>query len=188
MRNLPPDNLPQKVFWSPLPYAMGIELLEAEPGRALLRLPFSEQLRQSFGQLHGGAIFTLADTASGRAAHSVQPEGKRCVTLEMKINFISGVQDEDCLAEARVIHHGETSLVFTGIRAHFSSVGRRDFFIRAFRLGEFPPRFNGGKHKTRDHDMFEFQAHERLGCVLQEQLFIYYKNYKITILHLFLDF
>ena len=33
------------------------------------------------------------------------------MTLEMKINFISAVQDEDCLAEARVIHHGETSLV-----------------------------------------------------------------------------
>lgn len=111
MRNLSPDNLPQKVFWSPLPHSMGIELLEAEPGRAVLRLPFSPQLHQSFGQLHGGAIFTLADTASGRAAHSVQPEGKRCVTLEMKINFISAVQDEDCLAEARVIHHGETSLV-----------------------------------------------------------------------------
>lgn len=111
MRNVPLDNLPQKVFWSPWPFALGIELLEAEPGRALLRLPFSEQLRQSFGQLHGGAIFTLADTASGRAAHSVQPEGRRCVTLEMKINFISGVQDEDCFAEGRVIHQSETSLV-----------------------------------------------------------------------------
>jgi uncharacterized protein (TIGR00369 family) len=111
MRNVPLDNLPQKVFWSPLPFAMGIELLEAEPGRAVLRLPFSERLRQSFGQLHGGAIFTLADTASGRAAHSVQPEGKRCVTLEMKINFISGVQDEDCFAEGRVIHQSDTCLV-----------------------------------------------------------------------------
>ncbi len=111
MRNVPLDNLPQKVFWSPLPFALGIELLEAEPGRARLRLPFCAELRQSFGQLHGGAIFTLADTASGRAAHSVQPEGKRCVTLEMKINFISGVQDEDCFAEARVIHQGDTNLV-----------------------------------------------------------------------------
>jgi acyl-coenzyme A thioesterase PaaI-like protein len=29
----------------------------------------------------------------------------------MKINFISGVQDEDCFAEGRVIHQSETSLV-----------------------------------------------------------------------------
>lgn len=115
MIDLSSDNLPQKVFWSPLPYLMGIELLEAEPGRAILRLPFSEQLQQSFGQLHGGAIFTLADTASGRAAHSVQPEGKRCVTLEMKINFISSVQDEDCLAEGRVIHQDDTNLVVEAV-------------------------------------------------------------------------
>ncbi|HEX4945162.1 MAG TPA: PaaI family thioesterase [Blastocatellia bacterium] len=111
MSNPSLDNLPQKVFWSPFPYSMGIELLEFEPGRAVLRLPFSDHLRQSFGLLHGGAIFTLADTASGRAAHSVQPEGRRCVTLEMKINYIGSVQDEDCLAEGRVVHQNETSLV-----------------------------------------------------------------------------
>lgn len=113
MINLSSDNLPQKVTWSPLPALLDIEVWEAEPGRAVLRLPFSAQLCQSFGQIHGGALFTLADTAAGRAAHSVQPAGKRCVTLEMKINFISSVQGEDCFATAEVVHQDTTSLVVT---------------------------------------------------------------------------
>jgi uncharacterized protein (TIGR00369 family) len=102
---------PQKIFWSPLSQLLGLEILEAEPGRAVLRLPFSEDLRQSFGQLHGGAIFTLADSAAGRAAHSVQKPGYRCVTLETQIIFIAAVRDEDCVAEARVIHQDEAHLV-----------------------------------------------------------------------------
>jgi acyl-CoA thioesterase len=113
MINLSSDNLPQKVTWSPLPALLGIEVWEAEPGRAVLRLPFSEHLRQSFGAIHGGALFTLADTAAGRAAHSVQPDGMRCVTLEMKINFISSVHNEDCFAEANVIHQDTNSLIVT---------------------------------------------------------------------------
>jgi len=90
---------------------LGFEPVEHEPGRVLLRLPFSEKLLQSLGRVHGGAIFSLADHASGWAAYSTLNENERCATLEMKINYIAALQDEDCLAEARVIHRGRTSIV-----------------------------------------------------------------------------
>ncbi len=90
---------------------LGFEPVEQEPGRVLLRLPFSEKLLQSLGRVHGGAIFSLADHASGWAAYSTLNENERCATLEMKINYIAALQDEDCLAEARVIHRGRTSIV-----------------------------------------------------------------------------
>lgn len=90
---------------------LGFEPVEQEPGRVLLRLPFSEKLLQSLGRVHGGAIFSLADHASGWAAYSTLNEHERCATLEMKINYIAALQDEDCLAEARVIHRGRTSIV-----------------------------------------------------------------------------
>ncbi len=90
---------------------LGVEPIEQEPGRVLLRLPFSEKLLQSLGRVHGGAIFSLADHASGWAAYSTLNENERCATLEMKINYIAALQGEDCLAEARVIHRGRTSIV-----------------------------------------------------------------------------
>jgi uncharacterized protein (TIGR00369 family) len=90
---------------------LGFEPVEATAGRVVLRLPFSDRLRQSLGRVHGGALFSLADHASGWAAFSTLEQGERCATLEMKINYIAAVHDEDCLAEARVVHRGRTSIV-----------------------------------------------------------------------------
>lgn len=96
---------------SPFAEVLGLEPVEAEPGHVLLRLPFSENLLQSLGRVHGGALFSLADHASGWAAYSTLERNERCATLEMKINYIAALHDEDCLAEARVIHKGRTSIV-----------------------------------------------------------------------------
>ncbi|MCG3163599.1 MAG: 1,4-dihydroxy-2-naphthoyl-CoA hydrolase [Acidobacteria bacterium] len=90
---------------------LGFEPVEAAPGRVVLRLPFSARLLQSLGRVHGGALFSLADHASGWAAYSMLGQGERCATLEMKINYIAAVHDEDCLAVAQVVHRGRTSIV-----------------------------------------------------------------------------
>jgi uncharacterized protein (TIGR00369 family) len=90
---------------------LGLEPVEAAPGRVVLRLPFSDKLLQSLGRVHGGALFSLADHASGWAAYSTLDQGERCATLEMKINYIAAVHNEDCLAVAQVIHRGRTSIV-----------------------------------------------------------------------------
>jgi acyl-CoA thioesterase len=90
---------------------LGFEPVEAKKGHVILRLPFSDSLLQSLGRVHGGVLFSLADHASGWAAYSTLEQDERCATLEMKINFIAGVDNQDCLAEARVIHRGRTSIV-----------------------------------------------------------------------------
>lgn len=96
---------------SPFAELLGLEPLGQEPGHVQLRLPFSDRLLQSLGRIHGGAIFSLADHASGWAAYSTLEANERCATLEMKINYIAAVHNEDCLAEAHVIHKGRTSIV-----------------------------------------------------------------------------
>jgi len=111
------ESLQEHETRSPFAELLGFEPIEHEPGRVLLKLPFSEKLRQSLGRVHGGAIFSLADHASGWAAYSTLSANESCATLEMKINYIAALQGEDCLAEARVIHHGRTSIVIeTDIR------------------------------------------------------------------------
>lgn len=90
---------------------LGFQAVHAEPGHVTLRLPFTENLLQSHGRVHGGALFALADHACGWAVHSTLEPGERCATLEMKINYIAAVHDEDCLANAHVVHKGRTSVV-----------------------------------------------------------------------------
>ncbi|MGE0131364.1 MAG: PaaI family thioesterase [Blastocatellales bacterium] len=103
--------LRQRNAESPFGRLLSFEPVEAAPGRVALRLPFSDKLLQSLGRVHGGALFSLADHASGWAAYSMLDQDERCATLEMKINYIAAVHDEDCIAVAQVIHRGRTSIV-----------------------------------------------------------------------------
>lgn len=76
-----------------------------------MQLPFSQNHLQTHGRIHGGALFALADHASGWAVHTMLEPSEQCATLEMKINYIGALRDEDCVAEARVVHKGRTSVV-----------------------------------------------------------------------------
>ena len=105
------DKLQHGIDSSPFAKLLGMELVEAETGRVVLRLRFAEHLLQTLGRVHGGALFALADHAAGWAAFSTLAPGEQCATLEMKINYIAAIRHEDCVAEARVVHKGQTSIV-----------------------------------------------------------------------------
>lgn len=96
---------------SPFGQLLGFQPLRAEAGHVAVRLPFSQNHLQTHGRIHGGALFALADHASGWAVHTLLGPGEQCVTLEMKINYIGALHAEDCVAEARVVHKGRTSVV-----------------------------------------------------------------------------
>lgn len=84
---------------------MEIEVEEIGERYAKLVMPFQEKLTQPFGILHGGAIFTLADSA---AAVAIAPEAKgtRLLTIEMKINYLGPVAGGITEAHARVLRMG----------------------------------------------------------------------------------
>jgi uncharacterized protein (TIGR00369 family) len=96
---------------SPFGQLLGFQAMEAQRGRVVLRMPYAEHLLQSLGRVHGGALFALADHASGWAAYTTLEPDERCATLEMKINYIGAVHNETCVAEASVVHRGRTSIV-----------------------------------------------------------------------------
>ena len=48
-----------------------IELESVEPDRAVFRLDIRPESRNPYGMVHGGAIYTMADNATGTAAHGI---------------------------------------------------------------------------------------------------------------------
>lgn len=52
---------------------LGAELVEAAPGRVVLRMPVTSRHLNFNGTCHGGAIFSLADSAFGLASNSHGP-------------------------------------------------------------------------------------------------------------------
>jgi len=53
-------------------------------------------------RVHGGVLFTLLDTALGRAIIASLPEGRGCATVEIKINYFRPVQQGRIIAIGRV--------------------------------------------------------------------------------------
>jgi uncharacterized protein (TIGR00369 family) len=54
-------------------------------------------------RVHGGVLFSLLDTALGRAVIEELPEGRGCATVEIKINYFRPVQHGVLRAAGRCV-------------------------------------------------------------------------------------
>ncbi len=92
---------------------MGLEVLEATDGHAVIAMVLREDMNNFQGVVHGGIVSLLADSAMGRALRSALPDGERHVTFDLKMNFINAARPpERLLARASVVHAGRrTALV-----------------------------------------------------------------------------
>jgi uncharacterized protein (TIGR00369 family) len=94
-------------FWS----LLGMELMEVKKGWARIRLPFDDKLNNAVGLMHGGAIFSPADSAIGMALIGLIDRDENISTLEMKINYLKPVKGSAIIAEAKIVHKGTQTAV-----------------------------------------------------------------------------
>lgn len=86
---------------------LGLRLLEAEPGRTLVGMRVTEDMRNHGGVCHGGFLSALADSAMGSAMATVLPEGERHLSFDLKLSFMKPVQvGEEVRATGSVVHSG----------------------------------------------------------------------------------
>ena len=103
---------------SPFVLHLGMQLEELGEGRAVLRLPFREEMITVGTVVHGGALASLLDTTAVAAAWATDdlPESARGTTVAMSIQYLASAQSSDVRAEARVTRRGRT-LVFLDVEA-----------------------------------------------------------------------
>jgi acyl-CoA thioesterase len=89
---------------------VGIELLDAEGGRAAARLRLKDHHRNSIGLIQGGAIFTLADLAFAAAVHS---RGQIAVAIHCSISYLKAAKGDLLHAEAKEVSCGPKIAVYT---------------------------------------------------------------------------
>lgn len=85
---------------------LGIRILRAENGEAELHMAMQEQMLNLHGRMHGGALYSLIDTALGQASHSLFGGEAGSMTLECKVNYIRGVEAGEVVCHARVLNAG----------------------------------------------------------------------------------
>lgn len=93
------------------PRLLGIELDSIEEGRARLSLEVSRKHLQLAGNMHGGAIATLIDTAVAFAIVGASEADSRFTTVEMKVNYLSAIREGRIIADAKLIRNGRRLVV-----------------------------------------------------------------------------
>jgi uncharacterized protein (TIGR00369 family) len=96
----------------PLCQTLGITAETFTAEEVTLALEWSGGLCTTAGQLHGGALMALADSAGGASAYLNLPDGAvGTSTIESKTNFLGGASGGTVRATARPLHIGSTTIV-----------------------------------------------------------------------------
>lgn len=77
---------------------MGMESLGMIDGAATVQLDLAPIHMSRANRVHGGVLFTLLDSALGRAILYELPMGRGCATVEIKINYFRPVQSGRVIA------------------------------------------------------------------------------------------
>ena len=90
----------------PLKDYLGLDLVEEEPGRVVATMEVTERHLSPNGTVHGGVLFTLVDTAMGKATMGVVPEGRTCASIELSARYFRPVAAGRLVAEVTVLQAG----------------------------------------------------------------------------------
>jgi uncharacterized protein (TIGR00369 family) len=93
---------------SPFVLHLGIRLVEIEPDRARLAMPYRDELATVGDVVHGGALSSLVDTTAMAASWSAHDLSGplRGTTVGLSIDFLAAAQGREVIAEARVLRRG----------------------------------------------------------------------------------
>jgi len=84
----------------------GVELIDAFPGQVEIALEAGPQHLNLQGLVHGGILATLADTAMGLAVRTVLQPGRRHVTVQLGVEFLSPGRPGTIVAHGRSVKIG----------------------------------------------------------------------------------
>jgi uncharacterized protein (TIGR00369 family) len=105
---------------------MEMDLREIEDDRALLALPFREEVVTIGDVIHGGAVSALIDTAAMAAAWSAiefDGEPPKGTTVGLTVDFLTAARAQELQADARVLRRGK-SLCFCEVKVHGDADGK----------------------------------------------------------------
>lgn len=86
-----------------------MKVIEIGEGFARVEMTIDEQILNVHGFVHGGALYSLADTAAGAASFAT---GRDSVTLTGTINYIKPGKGGKLIGVATEISHGRTTGVY----------------------------------------------------------------------------
>lgn len=85
---------------------VGFSVSERTAEHCVTELTLEEKHLNPNGVVHGGVLYTLADTGMGGALMAALPEGHYCATIEIKIAYFRPAQTGTVRCTTRLVHLG----------------------------------------------------------------------------------
>lgn len=86
---------------------IGLNFTKFEKGFSQCALQVDDKLFNPHQVLHGGIIYSMADTGMGGALYSYLDINETCATIEIKINYFKAVSNGKLTCNTKVIHKGK---------------------------------------------------------------------------------
>ena len=93
---------------------LNARLISVEKGKVKISCEFSETLTQQHGFFHAGVVTSIADSACGNAALTMQADNFEVLTIEFKVNFLKPAQTKELIDIGKVLPSGKTLTVCDG--------------------------------------------------------------------------
>ena len=86
---------------------LDLQLEKVERGKAVMRMPYRQEVTNGTGAVHGGAIVSLCDTVFYVALASIYGREQDTTTVALQCNFLApALPPHDLVAEATVLKAG----------------------------------------------------------------------------------
>lgn len=100
-----------KKGFNPFLEFLSITLSDMAPGRACFKMPVRPEYLQGAKTMQGGLIVALADEAIAHAMMTQLSQEEGLTTIELKSNFLAGVDSGELIAEATVFKKGRNLMI-----------------------------------------------------------------------------
>lgn len=87
---------------------IGLKILNTDSNESVCSLFVKEDLLNPHKVVHGGVLYTLADTGMGAALYPSLSEGEICATVEIKINYFRPAFKGEIICKTVVSNRGKT--------------------------------------------------------------------------------
>jgi acyl-CoA thioesterase len=86
---------------------IGLQFTEMEKGFCRTELKITGSHLNPYGTLHGGVVYSMADTGMGGALSTLLEKDERCSTLEIKINYLKSMRSGTLICNTKVLQKGK---------------------------------------------------------------------------------
>ncbi len=98
-------SLKQKGF-NPFAELIGLNFTMCEDGRSRCVLAVVDKVFNPGRVVHGGVIYSMADTGMGAALYSDLAKGENCTTIEIKMSYFKSVTDGRLICDTKIVNRG----------------------------------------------------------------------------------